>query len=53
MFPILVITDVRREEQEALAAFGEAYARYMRATPAFFPQFAATKRATPLEGGLP
>jgi protein-S-isoprenylcysteine O-methyltransferase Ste14 len=40
MFPILsyvYIRLARREEQEALTAFGEAYARYMRQTPAFIP----------------
>jgi protein-S-isoprenylcysteine O-methyltransferase Ste14 len=41
MFPILVVMYVRlarREEREALAAFGEAYARYAANTPAFFPR---------------
>ena len=41
MFPILVTMYVRlarREEREALAEFGEAYARYAAATPAFFPR---------------
>ncbi|GIK37127.1 MAG: isoprenylcysteine carboxyl methyltransferase [Chloroflexota bacterium] len=41
MFPILVVMYVRlarREEQEALAEFGEAYARYAAHTPAFFPR---------------
>ncbi len=40
MFPILVTMYVRlahREEREALAEFGEAYARYAATTPAFFP----------------
>jgi protein-S-isoprenylcysteine O-methyltransferase Ste14 len=40
MFPILVVMYVRlarREEREALAEFGEAYARYAANTPAFFP----------------
>ena len=40
MFPILVVMYVRlagREEREALAAFGEAYARYAAHTPAFLP----------------
>jgi protein-S-isoprenylcysteine O-methyltransferase Ste14 len=49
MFPILVVMYVRlarREEREALAAFGEAYARYAANTPAFFPRVgrAVTKR---------
>jgi protein-S-isoprenylcysteine O-methyltransferase Ste14 len=41
MFPILVVMYVRlaqREEREALAEFGEAYARYAATTPAFFPR---------------
>jgi methanethiol S-methyltransferase len=42
MFPMLVTMYVRlahREEREALAEFGEAYARYAATTPAFFPHF--------------
>ena len=41
MFPVLVFVYVRlarREEQEALAQFGEAYRRYLAATPAFVPR---------------
>lgn len=41
MFPILVIVYsrlVRREERESLAAFGDAYARYMATVPAFVPR---------------
>ena len=41
MFPILVFMYVRlarREGREVLAEFGEAYARYMANTPAFFPR---------------
>ena len=41
MFPILVFVYVRlarREEQEALARFGEPYRRYQVATPAFVPR---------------
>src|SRR5581483_2320766 len=41
MFPILVTMYVRlarREEREALAAFGDEYARYATATPAFIPR---------------
>jgi len=41
MFPILVAMYVRlarREELEALAAFGDAYRRYMAQTPAFVPR---------------
>ena len=40
MFPILVFMYVRlaqREEQDARAEFGDAYARYEANTPAFFP----------------
>lgn len=40
MFPVLVTMYVRlahREEREALAEFGDAYRRYMAATPAFLP----------------
>lgn len=41
MFPILVVVYVvlaRREERDALAQFGDAYRRYMTATPAFLPR---------------
>ena len=41
MFPVVVFVYVRlarREEQEALAQFGEAYRRYLAATPAFVPR---------------
>ena len=41
MFPILVtmyIRLARREERDALVEFGDAYARYAAATPAFFPR---------------
>ncbi|MGE3537340.1 MAG: isoprenylcysteine carboxylmethyltransferase family protein [Candidatus Tectimicrobiota bacterium] len=47
MFPILVTMYVRlarREEREALAAFGEAYAQYAEATPAFFPRWRRLER---------
>lgn len=40
MFPVLVVMYVRlarREEQDALAEFGEAYVRYAENTPAFIP----------------
>jgi protein-S-isoprenylcysteine O-methyltransferase Ste14 len=46
MFPILVYLYVRlarREEREALAEFGEPYARYMAKTPAFFPRLGGAK----------
>jgi protein-S-isoprenylcysteine O-methyltransferase Ste14 len=42
MFPILVTMYVRlakREEQEAVAQFGEEYARYAAQTPAFWPRW--------------
>jgi methanethiol S-methyltransferase len=41
MFPILVTMYVRlarREEREALAEFGDTYARYAATTPAFLPR---------------
>jgi methanethiol S-methyltransferase len=41
MFPILVVMYVklaRREERDALTAFGERYARYARVTPSFIPR---------------
>jgi protein-S-isoprenylcysteine O-methyltransferase Ste14 len=47
MFPILVAMYVRlahREEREARAEFGEAYARYAATTPAFVPRL---RRETP------
>jgi methanethiol S-methyltransferase len=43
MFPVLVTMYVRlarREEQEALAAFGEGYTSYMARAPAFLPRLA-------------
>lgn len=46
MFPILVYMYVRlahREEQEALAQFGDAYRRYRQVTPAFIPRFGADR----------
>ena len=42
MFPILVAMYVRlahKEEEEVRAAFGETYARYAAATPAFVPRW--------------
>lgn len=47
MFPILVwmyIRLARQEEREALADFGEEYARYAAKTPAFFPHLGGTVR---------
>lgn len=51
MFPILVTMYVRlarREERDALAEFGDAYARYAATTPAFFP-----RRPQAVTGGIP
>lgn len=42
MFPVLVwiyVRLARREEKEAMAEFGEQYARYVKNTPRFFPDF--------------
>lgn len=42
MFPVLIVMYVRlarREERDALAEFGEPYARYAAQTPAFFPRW--------------
>ena len=47
MFPILVTMYVRlarREEREVLIEFGEVYARYAAATPAFFPRLGRAAR---------
>jgi protein-S-isoprenylcysteine O-methyltransferase Ste14 len=47
MFPILVwmyVRLARREEREVRAEFGDVYARYAAATPAFFPRL---RRAMP------
>ncbi len=44
MFPILVMMYVRlarREEREALAEFGDVYANYAAATPAFIPRLSS------------
>lgn len=45
MFPILVTMYIRlahREEREALAQYGAAYANYATSTPAFFPHWRRT-----------
>lgn len=50
MFPILVVMYVklaRREEREALAQFGEQYARYAASTPAFIPRLGGSRRLQP------
>ena len=47
MFPVLVwmyLGLARREERDALAAFGQAYARYAEVTPAFIPRFGRRKQ---------
>ena len=44
MFPVLVwmyVKLARREEQEALAEFGDEYARYFQQTPGFIPHISA------------
>jgi protein-S-isoprenylcysteine O-methyltransferase Ste14 len=54
MFPILVTMYVRlarREEREALARFGAAYARYAAETPAFIPRLREPAPVRP--GGAP
>jgi protein-S-isoprenylcysteine O-methyltransferase Ste14 len=46
MFPLLVVMYVRlarAEERDALAAFGEAYARYMAVVPAWLPRLGGGK----------
>ena len=48
MFPVLVwmyVRLARREERDAMAEFGEAYARYAARTPAFIPRGAKTAAA--------
>lgn len=45
MFPVLVVMYwrlARREEQEVLAQFGEAYARYKQNVPGYFPRMIGT-----------
>jgi len=48
MFPVLVFMYVRlahREEEEALAEFGSAYASYARHTPRWIPRLGSARRA--------
>ena len=50
MFPILVWMYVglaHHEERDALAEFGEAYARYIAVTPGFFPRLNQLTEAAP------
>ena len=49
MFPVLVwmyLRLARHEEREALAVFGDAYARYMRHVPSFIPRLGRPVPAT-------
>jgi methanethiol S-methyltransferase len=49
MFPVLVTMYVllaRREERDAIAAFGDAYLRYRAQTPAFFPHWKTQRSAS-------
>ncbi len=48
MFPILVVVYVKlakREEQVAIAEFGDTYRQYMDITPAFFPKLGKINQA--------
>jgi protein-S-isoprenylcysteine O-methyltransferase Ste14 len=50
MFPILLIVYIRlarREERESAARFGEAWARYAKVTPAFFPHWRTIAETPP------
>ena len=50
MFPILVAMYVRlarREEQEVLSTFGDAYRTYAERTPAFIPRLGGVREAPP------
>jgi protein-S-isoprenylcysteine O-methyltransferase Ste14 len=50
MFPVLVwmyVRLARQEEREVRAEFGEAYARYAAATPAFVPRLRRTTQRRP------
>jgi protein-S-isoprenylcysteine O-methyltransferase Ste14 len=49
MFPVLVFMYwrlARREEQEVLAEHGDAYRRYMREVPTFFPRLSARQTSS-------
>lgn len=46
MFPVLVwmyVRLARQEERDAVAEFGDAYVRYAKRTPAFFPQIGSAQ----------
>ena len=46
MFPVLVwmyVRLARQEERDAVAEFGDAYVRYAKRTPAFFPQMGSAQ----------
>ena len=48
MYPVLAVMYAllaKREEKEMFAQFGDAYRRYMRAVPAFFPRLRAPRTA--------
>jgi len=52
MFPVLVFMYVRlarTEEREALAEFGEEYAKYMRQVPGFIPRLADLRGSGPMQ----
>lgn len=54
MFPVLVFMYWRlamAEEKDAFAAFGERYASYRKATPAFLPRLGHGPGAHPMQGG--
>jgi methanethiol S-methyltransferase len=54
MFSVLVWTYVhlaRQEEREARAQFGDAYASYAAATPAWFPALGKGAPLSPATGG--
>jgi protein-S-isoprenylcysteine O-methyltransferase Ste14 len=55
MFPVLLVMYhrlARREEREALAVFGEAYERYMAATPAYVPRLGGGRAEPVPSSGL-
>ena len=49
MFPVLVVMYVKlakREEQDALAEFGDEYSQYLRRTPGFLPRIGTVSSAS-------